>query len=133
MPSPVSSKQIRHELVFLARPSFGDRNIPAILHQVGMEAIHKNRPYLRGDVIGPRGTLFAGTNMTALYVAQPVYLPDSFATYESPTGVARVFAWLVPITCEEGALVKTKGWRELDEKFCTVDPDLLDFNRPSVA
>src|SRR5262245_55862177 len=57
LPSPVSAKLIRHELLVMVRPAFADRNIPALLHQVGTEAISQNRPYLRGDLLGPRGTL----------------------------------------------------------------------------
>jgi hypothetical protein len=133
LPSPVSPKQVRHELLFMARPAFGDRNIPALLHQVGTEALGRGRPYLRGDVIGPRGTLMPGTAMEALYVSLPVYLPDSFATYRSPAGVACVLAWLVPITRDEAAFVKTGGWDAFEDQLVRVDPDLLNLSRGSIV
>lgn len=133
LPSPVSGKQVRHELLFMARPAFCDRNIPAILHQVGMEAITSRRAYLRGDVIGPRGALISGTDMEALYVSLPVYLPDSFATYKSPEGISCIFAWLVPITSQEAAFAKTKGWETFEDRLASVDPDLLDLRRKSIV
>jgi hypothetical protein len=61
LPSAVSAKQVRHELVFMARPAFCDRNIPAVLHQVGVETIRSASALLRGDVLGPRGALIEGT------------------------------------------------------------------------
>ena len=117
----------------MARPEFCDLNVPAILHQVGTEAINKGRAYLRGDVIGPRGTLISGTGMEAIYVSVPVYLPDSFATYNSPEGVCSIFAWLVPITCPEAEFAKTKGWEAFEDRIGSVDPDLLDLRRRSIV
>src|SRR2546421_13023824 len=61
--SATSRKNIRHELIMMTRASFADRGTPTILQQVGMEAITSARPYLRGDVIGPRGKLFEDTVM----------------------------------------------------------------------
>jgi hypothetical protein len=133
MPSLVSDKQIRHELLFMTRPSFGNGNIPAILHQVGMEAISDKRPYLRGELIGPRrGTLIAGTQVAALYVGNPPgCLPESFAPYRSPEGIPCVLAWLVPITLNEAEFVKTHGWERFEDELCRADPDLLDLKRAS--
>src|SRR5438105_9150582 len=56
--SPFAGRTIRHELIFMAQSGFGYRNIPAILHDVGTEAISRGRAYLCGEVIGPRGKLF---------------------------------------------------------------------------
>ena len=131
--STVSSKQIRHELLLMARPIFCDRNIPAVLHQVGMEAVKSENAYSRGDIVGPRGTLISGTQMEAFYVSMPAYLPDDFATFESPEGISSVIAWLVPITFNEAHFVKSNGWEAFEERLCEVDPDLLDLNRPSIV
>lgn len=133
LPSPVSDKQVTHELIFMTRLLTSDRNVPAILHELGVEAISRQRPYLAHEVIGPRGTLIEGTKMEALYVTVPVYLPDSFAVCQSPEGASRVFAWLVPITRDEAAFIRTKGWKEFEELLCSTDPDLLDLNRSSVV
>jgi Suppressor of fused protein (SUFU) len=131
--SPMSDKLIRHELFMMARPVFCDRNIPALLHQVGMEAIASGRARLRGELIGPRGTLVHGAGMAALYVTSPVYHPDSFACYSPPGNAARVIAWLVPITLAEALYVKAEGWESFELKLSEVDPDLLDLNRPSIV
>jgi hypothetical protein len=71
--------------------------------------------------------------MEALYVSIPVYLPDSFATYESPTGIACAFAWLVPITSQEAKFAIANGWEAFEDKLASVDPDLLDLERKSVV
>ncbi len=131
--SRVSSKWIRHELLFMARPSFCDRNIPALLHQVGMEAINNGFAYLRGDVIGPRGIVIPGTDKEALYITLPIYLPDSFATYTLPEGISTIFAWVVPISRSEASFIKAHGWNEFEERLAAVDPDLTDLARPSVV
>lgn len=133
LPSPVSSKLIRHELVFMVRASLAHRAVPGLLHQVASEAIRSNRPYLRGDVIGPRGILFPGTQMEALYVSPPVYLPDAFAAFESQHGISCAIAWLVPITSDEAKLVSKRGWPFFEEQLCAQDPDLLDINRPGIG
>jgi hypothetical protein len=122
--SPVSGKEIRQELILLVNCQFGDKNIPAVLQQTGLEALGKNRPYLRGEVIGPRGSLFPGTNMEAFYVAHPVYFPDSFGSFGDV-----VIAWLVPITGIEADFVGDKGWEEFEHRLLKVDPDLIDFSR----
>ena len=133
LPSAVSCKQVRHELLFMARPAFCDRNIPAVLHQVGIEAIGRGAPYLRGELIGPRGVLIEGTEMTALYVSLPVYLPASFATYQSPDGVSSIFAWLVPITSREADFVIANGWERFEDRLIALNPDLLDLSRTSIV
>jgi hypothetical protein len=81
----------------------------ALLHQVAAETVSRGRAYLRGEVIGPRNPLFTGTELTALYVAIPVYFPDEF---NSADGV--VFAWLVPITTKEAVFVSVEGWKKFE-------------------
>jgi len=133
LPSRASDKLIRHELVMLAREVFGERNIPGLLQQVGLEALRKSSPYLRGDVIGPRGPLFNGSEMRALYVAMPVYFPDSFAVFEPPDGEPIVMGWLVPILEREAAYVRAKGWEAFEDVLARDKPDVSDFGRPSIS
>lgn len=131
--SAVSGKEIRHELIFMVRASFGYRNIPPILHDVGKEAIDRGHAYLRGEVIGPRGKLFADTEMEALLLCYPVYLPDEFCTYRSPAGERRGIAWLVPITRQEAHFVATEGWQAFEDLLVKLNPDLLDMHRRSIV
>jgi len=127
-----SGKAIHHELVIVAKKDFGARNVPALLQQVGMEAIQGERAYLRGDVIGPRDDLFRGTDKVALYVSAPSCFPDSFARIETADGVIVVFAWLIPITRDEVSLVNREGWERFEDSLVASDTDLMDFNRNSI-
>ncbi len=66
--STASGKEIRQELLLLAPPGFGDRNIPALLQSIAAEALGLKRAYLRGEIIGPQGRLFDGLPFTSFYV-----------------------------------------------------------------
>lgn len=128
-----TTKAIRHELLMLSRTGSSMGVCPSILQQVGCEAINRDLPYLRGDVIGPRGLLFDGSSMEALYVAPPNYYPDSFAVYEEAGKAPIVMAWLVPITRPEADYVRTRGWSAFEDILVQENPDILDPARPSVV
>jgi hypothetical protein len=119
---------IRHELLLLARESFGRQNIPALVQQVAQEAIDRNRAYLAGDVIGPRGVLFENTALEALYVTNPVCLPKAFSSCTLSTGDVAVIAWSVPITRSESDFIRNFGWGKFQDALVATDPDFLDFN-----
>ncbi|SFT02306.1 suppressor of fused domain protein [Marininema halotolerans] len=127
-----SQKEIRQELLIVADLNFGDQNIPGILEQVGMKALETHSPYLRGEVIGPRGPLFQDSSLEALYVSIPVYFPDSFHVFHKDKDVPIVQAWLIPITSAEAKFVHKNGWNKFEDKLEKVDPDLIDFNRTSI-
>jgi len=131
--SPNSTKIIRHELLLAAPLSFGTKNIPGVLQQVGNDAISRQCAYLRGDVIGPRGQLFEGTNFEAFYVAIPVYFPDSLKFVRGEEGYDIVIAWLVPITRPEAIFIRKQGWEEFEELLEQKDPNLFDFKRTSIV
>jgi hypothetical protein len=129
---PESGKRIRHELVITVPPTLSVSNVPGILQQAAEESLAAGRPYLCGEVIGPRGPLFEGTRMEALYVASPVYFPDSFAYFESPVLGTVVLAWLVPITAREARFVYERGWDAFEDKLVERDPDLVNIYRDEV-
>jgi hypothetical protein len=131
--STVSGKMIRQELFLLAPEGFGDQNIPAVLQNVAAEAIGLDRAYLRGEVIGPRGSLFDGLPFTAFYVTLPVYLPDSFQQFQGDEGHTVVFGWLVPITASELQFVAAHGWEKFEDLLEQRNPDLVDYARSAVA
>lgn len=131
--SKVSAKRIRQELMILAPEEFGDQNIPAVLQNIAAEAIGLERAYLRGEVIGPRGNLFDGLPFTAFYVTVPIYLPDSFQSFQDDSDRSVVIAWLVPIMDSEARFVATQGWEAFEELLEQRDPNLVDFSRPPVA
>jgi Suppressor of fused protein (SUFU) len=130
--SKSSSKPIRQELIFIAPASFGDRSIPALLQQVGMQALEGHTALLRGEVLGPHGRLFKTGEMEALYVSIPVYLPESFAAFKRDDGETVILAWLVPVSGAEATLVKRHGWEAFEDELVKNDPDLSDPERRSL-
>ena len=48
--NPHNQREFRQELVLMARPEWSERNIPAILHQVGTEMLADHQPLLNGQV-----------------------------------------------------------------------------------
>lgn len=129
--SRVSAKRIRQELMMIV-PSPADRRAPGLLQQVAGEAVESGDAILRGDVIGPRGRLFDGSEMEALYAAAPVYLPDDFAVFVArPTNVA--IGWLVPISHSEAHFILSRGWSEFESKLAELDPDLVDMGRSPIT
>jgi len=130
--SATSGKMIRQELVMTVPSSLHDGPAPGLLQQISIEAIAGNRALVRGEVIGPRGKLFEGSVMEAVYVAIPVHLPDEFGVFRGEDGDI-VIAWLVPISAAEAEYVARHGWRALEDLFMESDPDLADVFRPSVV
>lgn len=126
-----SGKEIRHELMMIVPDRLRDGSIPGLLQQIGMEVLAATRPLLRGDVIGPRGELVAGSGLDAIYAAIPVYLPDDFAVYEDNSQQVAI-VWLVPISAREASYVRTRGWKAFEDRLVESDPDLTDIFRPSL-
>lgn len=129
LPSP-TGRTIRHELVFAAHEGYADWAVPAILQQVGCEALAAGRPYLRGEVLGPRGPLFPGGAMEALYLMPPTILPASFDECLLPDGSGVAFCWLVPIHPCEVTRRDDYGWDEFEDRLVEAAPDLMDLERP---
>jgi len=125
-------RSVRQELVMVFRNEDGPRNLPAVMQHVAMSALDQHRAYLRGDIIGPRGPLFSGSRYEALYVAIPVYFPDSFRLFRPDTGDPIVMAWLVPITHGEAHLIQRRGWSFFEDQLEAQDPDLLASDRAGV-
>ncbi|WP_308012429.1 suppressor of fused domain protein [Arthrobacter sp. M4] len=132
LPSVRSNKLIRHELLLATHTGENEEYIPSILKQVGEEAIHNNSALLSGQVIGPRGFLSPGTNVKALFVNSPVFLPDEFATFETDEG-SGVIAWLIPVTGSEATFVHKAGWERFEEILDESNPDLFDWRRKGIA
>ena len=125
-------KTVRQELVMVFRENDARRRLPAVMHDVATSAIARHRGYSRGEVIGPRGPLPELPCYEALYVAPPVYFPDSFHVFESDGERPIVIAWLVPITHGEAHLVQRRGWQFFEDQLEAQDPDLLASDRAGV-
>ncbi|GAA4989089.1 hypothetical protein HD597_007806 [Nonomuraea thailandensis] len=106
-------------------------NVAGVLFQVAEELIERGQGLARGEVIGPRGPLFARGEMTALAAAPPVYLPGPFAVCDTPAARI-VLTWLVPLTEAEARFAHAHGWHALEDVFVAQDPDLTDIERAGV-
>ena len=129
--SPVGRREIRHELLMIVPDRLRDGPVPGLLQQIGTEVLGAGQSPRRGDVIGPRGELFPGSEMQAMYVAIPVYFPDDFAVCNE-NGTEVVIAWLVPISLSEARFVRERGWRAFEERLAESDPDLTNVFRASM-
>ncbi|GAB3938473.1 hypothetical protein GCM10029976_053010 [Kribbella albertanoniae] len=130
--SPTSGRTIRQELLMLvpAESVAADR-VASLLLQVGSMALARQRPLLRGNVIGPAGAIVPTSVLTALYVTMPVYFADEFATFAGADGDVLV-AWLVPITTGEADFIADRGWDAFEDQLVEQDPDLVDFHRSGI-
>ncbi|MFI6717728.1 suppressor of fused domain protein [Kribbella sp. NPDC050470] len=126
--STTTARTFRHELLLLAPNKLARGPLPSLLQPIGQACIQDGRALLRGDVLGPRGPLLAGSQMEAFYVAMPAYFPDEFATCEGPDGPV-VISWLVPIAAPEAHYVARHGWEAFEDRLVEQDPDLTDFGR----
>ena len=113
------------------RGTLAPDNLAAVLFQVAGDLIRRGYGAARGELFGPRGRLFAGTEMTALLAIPPVYLPDAFAVCETSFGPV-VVTWMVPLTQAEADFVLAHGWAALESVFVEQYPDLTDLGRTSV-
>ncbi|MDQ1748704.1 MAG: hypothetical protein QOD07_2967 [Frankiaceae bacterium] len=128
-----SGRDVRLELLFACRDAFAARNVPAILQQLGLEALSTETAYLRGQTVGPRGRLFPAGELEAIYFALPVYWPDSLGVYSLSNGDKVQLVWAVPIHASEALFVSEFGWSEFEKRLGDRNPDLLDLERVAVA
>ncbi|MDP5228743.1 MULTISPECIES: suppressor of fused domain protein [Arthrobacter] len=129
--SAASDRTIRQELLMLAPKKMKPDFPVGLLHQLGSMVLGTHKALLRGNVIGPANALVPGSELTALYVASPVYFPDEFATFTDDDGDV-VVAWLVPISTGEADFVWHHGWGAFEDLLLEQDPDLVDFDRPEM-
>lgn len=129
--SPTTGRDIRQELLILAPDSLSPDIVVSLLLQVGTAALAAQRALLRGHVIGPAGAMTPGSCLTAFYVTMPTYFPDNFSTV-SVNDEDIVVSWLVPISTDEAQFVSREGWSRFEDILVERNPDLVDFQRPSV-
>lgn len=124
-----NGRTLRHELVFTVRERYAAWAVHAILQQVGGEAIAAGVPYLRGQVLGPRGPIFPGTRLEALYLMPMTLLPPSFDECFLSDGSGVAFCWLVPLHPWEVEWHRTCGWDEFEDALVDAAPDLTNLHR----
>lgn len=129
--SEESVKSIRHELLMMVPEDLAG-TAAGVLADLADEVLAAHAPLLQGQVIGPRGPMFAGTEMEAIYVAAPVYLPEGFGSVDTDQGTV-VFAWMVPITPAEAGFARSHGWSAFEDLLLAEQPALLDVHRQPVG
>lgn len=121
-------RELREELVFSCWLRFEHLDIPSVLNHVVDHYCNDHRALLKGQVLGPGGPLFAGSQLEAIYCYSPVYFPDSFARVEGVEPPVQ-FVWLVPITDSEAHFVRDRGWDAFEDLLVSRDPDVLNLER----
>jgi hypothetical protein len=129
--SAVSNRVIRHELLILAPESFGNRNIPALLQQLGLGALKRKSAYLRGEVIEGASAIFKERSFSAFYAAIPNIISQDFSVYRDEQGVEVVFVWMVPIMPAEAKFTRAHGWSKFEDLLQSQNADMVDFDRQS--
>src|SRR4051794_13670074 len=74
--SSVSEKTIRQELLIAVPESFGRRNIPPVLQQLGSTAIDRGFAFLRGEVVERSNPIVSGKPFYGFYTSIPITLPE---------------------------------------------------------
>jgi hypothetical protein len=127
-----TGKPVREELIMLLSSTDVTERALAILDDLASEALGTHHAYAPGQVIRPRGPVVEGSEMEALYVAAPSYLPDEFGSVDTPDGTV-LFAWILPISRAEAEFVETNGRIQFERLLESLDPDLTDLARASVV
>jgi len=124
---------VRLELMFVVHEVHGPMSIPALLHDLGVEAMSEEHAFFRGQVVGPRGPLFPGSELEALYVTAPTHLPDEFNDIETEDGDPGFIAWFLPIAPSEADFIRSNGWDKFENLIVAHQPDVFDvFRKPIV-
>jgi len=123
-------REVRQELLVATRDVYIDDDLSKLLLHLAEGIINEHKALLRGNVIPLGHAICKGSKLTNLSVSVPVVFPEQLATCadtEPPT----IFAWLIPITAEEAALIDRAGWASFEELLEQKDPDLFDLLRHS--
>ncbi|TMW73338.1 suppressor of fused domain protein [Alteribacter natronophilus] len=128
-----SGETVRQELIFVTGRDFEHPHIPYILQNTALIAVNSNRPFFRGDVIGPFGPMFDDADMEAFYVTVPVYFENTFHSYRTADGTPYRILWLIPVTAPEAEYAEKYGWGAFEDLLEKSEPDLTDVYRPSLV
>ena len=101
---------IQQELIFVSQTQTGERNIPALLLDLGTEAVNSGRAYTIKTLVGPRqSNVVVGTGFSALYLTTPGCLPDSFGIFNGVREGKVFILWAIPVFYDEAAYIQHYG------------------------
>lgn len=128
--SGIGRSPIRHELLIAVPESLGEMNVPALVQQLGMTTLSRNKPFLYGETIGGTYEVFAGRPFRGFGATFPVFIEDDgFEIYRRPDGANVVFVWMVPLCLVEIEFAREKGWSKFEDLILECDLDLVDLDR----
>jgi len=130
--SAQSGKNIRQEIFVMVKKGQLHPQIPAIIHQVAIDATNAGRAILRGETIRKLGSLAGRPDLTAIYATLPIYYPKEFWTLKHPAIGEIAFCWMLPITTKEVSFLCQNGWSSFEELLDNANFDLFDLDRPSL-
>lgn len=122
------ARQIRQELLMSANIAFSPDAAAGLVLSLAEHVLRRGKALLRGEVIGPDAPVIAGSMLTAIYVTNPSPFAKSLTEFVSEPP-ATVFAYLIPITEAEAALVRERGWSWFEEELERQNPDIWDLGR----
>lgn len=120
---------VRLELFMLGRFALGPEILPSLLVWAGEQLLRFGNAPPVGAVLPVGDEIWPGSLKTHIGFLTPVYLPESFRLYRSPSSDC-FMVWVVPLCESEARVVKAHGWAALEGIFLAEDPDLLDPLRP---
>lgn len=124
---------MRQELIIAVPDSFGNRNIPALLQQLGLTALAHNCAFLRGEVIAKAHPVFLNLQFFGFVAAQPAFAEDDeFAEYMTEDGRSIVLVWMIPIFRNEIEFIRNQGWDRFESEVIQGGADLVELDRCSV-
>lgn len=125
---------VRQELLISIRDEGESFRAAGVLPAIADQLLTSGHALLRGEVLGPAGPVLPGASVHAFLCWEPVYFDDDLGEYtEAGDDVPIVIIWLAPLTADEAAFAQAQGWPALSDVLEATDPDLLDWNRPTVV
>ena len=123
---------IRQELMWMSWKRFRSTAVLSVLEDMADTAIERRVGYKRGEWRDFGAPVVPESQMTALYLAVPVYLPDSFHILDGVYAEPLAAMWVLPVFASESRYCKEHGWDAFEDRLSEADPDLLDLERPPI-
>lgn len=99
---------VRQEIMVICESSSDRIEIAALLLAVAKEVAEREHAIEKGEVFGPAGELVSGSEMTAFFATEPMFLPPSFCRYsDGPDPLLGV--WLLAISSDEAVKARELG------------------------
>ena len=133
-PHDPAAGPFRHELFIAVPTSFGTRNVPPLLQQLGLIAVNRNRPFTHGELMVGTNPVFTGFPFRGFYACPPCVIDeDGFAECTREDGENVAFIWMAPLYESEIEFLRKNGPERLESIFALRNVDLVDLNRPQAV